>query len=346
MHTDLMLIVNKMPVKQRYLEVGQWGTFSADQKLSETRADERIDTGKSESNQEIPFRTARREAYEEIGLPLTDTKLPPPFAIEHLSEFPCQLAMTNLGVRPCVAFLSPSSLANRRSTLSASNPSTSSSPPPSSPIPDIETTLIPRLDAQEVAAVFTAPFHRFLKLTDEDGSPDWYRGQWVDFHATRWKMHNFYVPITRRSVAQARMEVETVDEQERRRGRSGEKSGDEKSTDISAESGNSAEASKGGREGTRVDAQAKPKRDDDRTGYQHQGSTVDRIIHPENKFRVFGMTARILVDAARVAYGEEPEFESNTEFGDEEIIARLLRDGYLAGKKRDGEESVRRLAKM
>jgi hypothetical protein len=27
------------------------------------------------------------------------------------------------------------------------------------------------------------------------------------------------------------------------------------------------------------------------------------------RYKVWGMTARILVDAARLAYGEEPEFE-------------------------------------
>ncbi|EZF30646.1 hypothetical protein H101_05720 [Trichophyton interdigitale H6] len=41
------------------------------------------------------------------------------------------------------------------------------------------------------------------------------------------------------------------------------------------------------------------------------------------RFRVFGMTARILVDAARVAYDEEPEFEHNSHLGDEDMISRL-----------------------
>jgi hypothetical protein len=50
------------------------------------------------------------------------------------------------------------------------------------------------------------------------------------------------------------------------------------------------------------------------------------------------MTARILVDAARVAYGEEPEFEHNSHFGDEEMIARLLKAGRLSEVRRKGEE--------
>jgi hypothetical protein len=57
-------------------------------------------------------------------------------------------------------------------------------------------------------------------------------------------------------------------------------------------------------------------------------------------FRVFGMTARILVDAARVAYGEEPEFEHNSHHGDEEMIGRLLRVGRMSEVRRKGEEPL------
>jgi hypothetical protein len=49
------------------------------------------------------------------------------------------------------------------------------------------------------------------------------------------------------------------------------------------------------------------------------------------------MTARILVDAARVAYGEEPQFEHNSHFGDEEMIEKLIRIGRLSEEKREGE---------
>jgi len=51
-----------------------------------------------------------------------------------------------------------------------------------------------------------------------------------------------------------------------------------------------------------------------------------------NRFRVFGMTARILVDAARVAFGREPEFEHNSHFGDEEMIRELVKQGKLRDK--------------
>lgn len=68
------------------------------------------------------------------------------------------------------------------------------------------------------------------------------------------------------------------------------------------------------------------------------------------RYRVFGMTARILVDAARVAYGREPEFEHNCHFGDEEMITKLLKIGRLAAdrKPQDGltRETMERAAKL
>jgi hypothetical protein len=122
--------------------------------------------------------------------------------------------------------------------------------------------MIPRLDAKEVAAVFSAPFHNFLKVQDEvrdgDISPsdpsDWYKGHWVDFHDTKWKMHNFFVPINNQKVTKPKV-----------------------------------------REG----------------GQAAIAEELDREEENEwmMRYKVWGMTARILVDAARLAYGEEPEFE-------------------------------------
>ena len=59
------------------------------------------------------------------------------------------------------------------------------------------------------------------------------------------------------------------------------------------------------------------------------------------RYRVFGMTARILVDAARVAYAQEPEFEHNSEFGDEPMIAKLRKMGRLAAVRGPREELTR-----
>jgi hypothetical protein len=57
------------------------------------------------------------------------------------------------------------------------------------------------------------------------------------------------------------------------------------------------------------------------------------------------MTARILVDAARVAYGEEPEFEHNSHFGDEDMIGRLLKMGRMSAERKKGEELTREVLK-
>jgi hypothetical protein len=45
--------------------------------------------------------------------------------------------------------------------------------------------------------------------------------------------------------------------------------------------------------------------------------------------RVFGLTARILVDAARVAYAEEPEIEHSRHMGDEDLIVAVRERGVL-----------------
>lgn len=58
-------------------------------------------------------------------------------------------------------------------------------------------------------------------------------------------------------------------------------------------------------------------------------------------YRVFGMTARMIVDAARVAFNEEPEFEHNSHFGDEAMIAKLRRMGRLSAVRRSGDELTR-----
>ena len=66
-----------------------------------------------------------------------------------------------------------------------------------------------------------------------------------------------------------------------------------------------------------------------------QGAAVDQPEAQEisiglERYRVFGMTARMLVDAARTAYGEEPEFEHNTHFGDEDMIERRIKMGRFS----------------
>jgi hypothetical protein len=217
------------------------------------------------------------------------------FSVEHLCELPANLAKTELGVRPCVAFLRPSkSPSNTSSTSEAEEPS-------------VEEKLIPRLDPKEVAAVFTAPFHNFLQKewhgdgpppVQKNGKPEkWYRGSWTDWHESRWRMHNFYIPRPPSSPSSLL-----------------------KNPSNSSPPSSPEPASH----------QSLPDGDDPRP----EPSGIDDLT----TFRVFGMTARILVDAARVAYGEEPEFEHNSHHGDEDMIGRLLKMGRLSEKRRKGEE--------
>lgn len=79
---------------------------------------------------------------------------------------------------------------------------------------------------------------------------------------------------------------------------------------------------------------------------EEQRRAVERLAAQEQegvvqRYRVFGMTARIIVDAARVAYGSEPEFEHNSHFGDEAMIAQLRRMGRLSAQRRPSDELTR-----
>ncbi|KAH2312277.1 hypothetical protein LV164_002731 [Aspergillus fumigatus] len=225
--------------------------------------------GRADTLEETAFQTARREAREEIGLPDLKLSFPRPFSVEHLCEFPANLARTEVVVRPCVALL------HSYDEETGENA-------------DPEVSLIPRLDAREVAAVFTAPFHNFLRMRDADdwGTKDpteWYQGSWTGWHQSNWRMHQFFVPINSRSVVKprssSRMQKQAAEELE--------------------EKENSGEVT---------------------------------------RYRVFGMTARILVDVARVAYGEDPEFEHNSHFGDEAMIANLRKMGRLNAVRKPTDE--------
>ncbi|KAK3904311.1 hypothetical protein C8A05DRAFT_42582 [Staphylotrichum tortipilum] len=244
--------------------------------------------GKADTLEETAYHIARREAWEEIGLPLDDSKLPAPFTIEHLCYLPMSLARTELVVRPCVAFL--------HTVKDVGAPVGSSSP-------TVEESLIPRLDAKEVAAVFSAPFHNFLKIADERPSHstsastswtpppgNWYEGSWTTWHDTQWRMHFFYVPVTTQRVVKPKVR----------------------------EGGLAALSEHVGENGA---AAAAAEEDD---------------IGEGGRYKVWGMTARILVDAATIAYGEQPEFEANRHFGDEKLIETLAGMGRMEEKKRHG----------
>lgn len=248
------------------------------------------------STDPVPDQIARREAWEEIGLPMDDAKLPAPFRIEHLCYLPMNLARTELVVRPCVALLHATPAPISTSSVTA---------PTTTPQPTVEETLIPRLDPKEVAAVFSASFHNFLRATDEPPPPPppapsqsqphprpltyppgtWYEGSWTNWHDHPWRMHFFHVPVTNQRVARPRVR----------------------------EGGLAAL----GEEGLEGAQEAEP---------------------DPGRYKVWGMTAQILVDAACAAYGERPEFEHHASFVDERIIAELDRMGrFDADRKKDGQ---------
>ncbi|KAF5125315.1 Peroxisomal coenzyme A diphosphatase 1, peroxisomal [Metarhizium anisopliae] len=217
--------------------------------------------GKADSLEETPYQIARREAFEEIGLPMDDLRLPRPFRIEPLCSLPPSLARTHLVVTPCVAFLHADDRAH-----------------PGSPGPLVEESLIPRLDAREVAAVFSAPFYNFLKAHDLPPRPGqelppgtWYDGAWMSWKDLPWRVHNFYVPVNNQRVA-------------------------------------------------------KPRR---ASAHGNMGEALEAQQEQEGRFKVWGMTGRLLVDAARIAYGEDPEIEHNDTYGDYDIILRAEEEGVF-----------------
>ncbi|KAI0447767.1 NUDIX hydrolase domain-like protein [Xylaria telfairii] len=232
--------------------------------------------GKADSLSESPYEIARREAWEEIGLPMDDTKIPSPFRIEPLCSLPCSLAKTELAVRPCVAFLH------------------AEDKPGLPPAPTVDEAMIPRLDAKEVAAVFSAPFANFLRSADEAPQPGdpplppghWYDGRWINWEtAYRWRVHNFHVPVHTQRVTTPKV---------------------------------------------RDNGQAALGDDLPEKGEDDDENQVRRFL-------VWGMTGRILVDAARIAYGHDPEFEHNEGYGDEPLIAQQAEEGKLLTEKKRKE---------
>ncbi|KAF4594554.1 NUDIX domain-containing protein [Ophiocordyceps camponoti-floridani] len=236
--------------------------------------------GKADDEFETPFQIARREAFEEIGLPVDDDRLPSPFRIEALCMLPPSLALTHLVVRPCVAFLHADRSSSTTTTSSSSEDDESLL---------VEESLIPRLDSREVAALFSAPLYNFLKIHDLPPPPGqslppgkWYDGAWTNWKDISWRLHNFYVPVNNQRVMRPRRRSSTS-------------------------SRNST---------------ASPRAALDNALFEDQ----DRF---EGRLKVWGMTGRLLVDAARIAYDETPEMEHNESFGDIDVITRAARDGIF-----------------
>ncbi|KAF6838470.1 NUDIX domain-containing protein [Colletotrichum musicola] len=253
--------------------------------------------GKADTLQETPYEIARREAWEEIGLPVDDARIPKPFKIEPLCYLPYNLARTELVVRPCVAFLHADE---------AEDPAGDEE----HPSPLVEERMIPRLDAKEVAAVFSAPFQNFLKAKDPEVQQDgkrgrplppghWYDGSWIQWKEHPWRVHNFHVPVDDQRVTTPGDAMDSEHPQGNLAGKLEEEVS--KTTDLAEDGSNTT------------------------TGA---------------RFKVWGLTAHMLVDAARVAYGREPEFECNRHYGDEEIILQAEKEGTLLTEKKRKRDEV------
>ncbi|PKS06605.1 hypothetical protein jhhlp_007354 [Lomentospora prolificans] len=210
--------------------------------------------GKADSVEETPYQIARREAWEEIGLPMDDSKIPAPFRIEFLCHLPHSLARNGLAVRPCVALL--------HNPLTQPSSSSSSTSPPNNPLPT------------------------FLRATDpptpsgSSGPPappgHWYDGTWIHWQGEPWRVHNFYVPVNNQRV----VKPDPLDADE-------------------------------------VNPQARV------------AEKLEDTEETTGRYKVWGMTAKILVEAASCAYGTAPEFEHNSVWGDEKIILMAHAEGQF-----------------
>lgn len=228
------------------------------------------------------------------------------------------MAKTEIAVRPCVALLAPVGMDTTGTLTSKEKEKEGSGGNRDGEVKvsDVEEKMLPRLDPKEVAEVFTVPFHDFLdagagthtpggggkenepetkeRMTNdkeeekEKDKQTLYTGSWLPFHDRKWRMHNFYVP--RLPPVSSRLPPPPSP------------SPSNTTTTIVTTTSSSPSPSSSSKEG-----ESPPPPD------------------PALYHRVWGMTARILVDAARVAYGADPEvFEFNTHFGDEEVLGRYL----------------------
>ena len=53
-------------------------------------------------------------------------------------------------------------------------------------------------------------------------------------------------------------------------------------------------------------------------------------------YKVFGITARMILDTARLAYAEDPSFEYEPHIGDEDVLRKLLKSGRFSVEKTPG----------
>ena len=183
---------------------------------------------------------------------------------------------------------------------------------------DLESVLIPRLDPKEVSAVFTVPLEAFLSKTyrseylsppSPPTSEKWYTGKLMNWFNGDWYMHEFMAPAWAHRVATA----------------GGKRAARPGYNDKSLTAEEEAVLVRTRRREDGVEKQQS----------EGEDKTKENILM---HYRIWGMTAKILLDAARIAYAREPEFDCILEKGDESMIATLWDSGMLRGDRKHGEE--------
>ncbi|PVI08038.1 hypothetical protein DM02DRAFT_608141 [Periconia macrospinosa] len=286
--------------------------------------------GKSDTPTEPPIHTARREAYEEIGLPLSDAKLQAAgFKVEHLCELPANLARTGVGVRPCVAFLCPegtSSLGKEdEEGVKESDGAKGEKRRRKRGSSVVEEKMIPRLDPKEVAEVFTASFYGFLGrevVEEEEGGEEEEEEEVTtrSNHDEHDHDHDLGNENKDANVENENDDAHVQQQQPKKEKEKKKKKNPPLTTQPQPQPFYNGTWTQFHDKKWRMHSFYIP-----RSPPPSSPPSPSTQNTPQNQYhRVFGMTARILVDAARIAYDEAPAFEFNEEVGDEELIEGWL----------------------
>lgn len=150
--------------------------------LSSYSGDAALPGGKADSINETPYEVARREAFEEIGLPFSDEELENKgYIMEHVTTLPAYLSRNLLAVRPVVAYMRSIHEGHHHNQQHHDEdhhhhhdhvkdlPS----------IIDLDTH-----KSDEVADIFSVPLQRFLS-----NSPGWYSSKSVNWGGLKWNQH-------------------------------------------------------------------------------------------------------------------------------------------------------------
>ncbi len=126
--------------------------------------------GKADNEQETEVDVARRECFEEIGLPYDDELQKQGLKLEHLNMMPCYLSRTFLSVRPIVCFLHENDK-------------------PSVQIKNLKLLLNPG----ETSSIFSIPL---LDLIDKHNKREYLKKSVKTYHwgHLKWPIKHFYYP--------------------------------------------------------------------------------------------------------------------------------------------------------